>query len=132
MKNIDKTGIRELLLEAKKFCKVIDKYIEPLGLNQREIGTFIVDVELLRYIFNNEQSFTESFLSYNAISIQSRLTDLIVQCTLSENYTEQIGKELGIEIPLNNTCGLETDLYLKWSSELSYTENLLGTKVAIK
>lgn len=132
MKSIDKAGIRELLLETKKFCKAIVKYVELLDLSKQEVETFIVDAELLRYIFDNDQSFTDSFLCYNVISIQSRLTDLIVQCTLSPNYTEQIGKELGIEIPLNNTRGLEPDLHLKWSSELSYAENLLGIKVATK
>jgi hypothetical protein len=132
MKDIDKKDIRELLAEAKKFCNNINRYVKALGLTKREVETFIVDVELLRYIVDNDQSFTENFICYNAISIQSRLTDLIVECTLSENYTLEMGKELGIEIPLSNTRGLKADMNLKWSAELNNAGDLYGTKVAIK
>ena len=124
MREIDKKDLRALLSEAIKFCGAIHKYVGLLNLNSDEVTTFSSDVKLLRFIMEQDKSFTESFISYNTISIQWHLTDLIVACTNSENYNDKIGEELGIEIPLNNTIGLKTDMKLKWSPELTTTGNL--------
>ncbi|HLP21047.1 MAG TPA: hypothetical protein VK174_12130 [Chitinophagales bacterium] len=123
MQTVDKKDIKELLAEAKRFCNAIVTYTDILGLSQRDIGTFAVDVELLRYVIDHDDSFTESFISYNAISIQWRLTDLVAACIASKDYNEQIGQDLGIKLPISDTQGLKS-MHLKWSTEKTYSANI--------
>ncbi|HLP52868.1 MAG TPA: hypothetical protein VK154_18395 [Chitinophagales bacterium] len=124
MKAVEKKDIKALLAEAKRFCNGIVAHVDTLGLSQKEINTFTVDVELLRYIVDHDEQFTESFISYNAISIQWRLTDLVTACTVSNKFNAAIANELGIKFPLNDTRGL-TNMQLKWSNENTYNP---GTK----
>lgn len=119
MNYLEKKDIRELLAEAKKFCSGIAGNEARLGLDEMAVALFNVDVELLGYILNHDDSFTESFISYKAISIQWRLTDMLTACVNSENLTDEVASEIGLILPLNNTRGLSS-MNLKWSSEQTY------------
>src|ERR1043165_158851 len=110
METINKANIRELLTEAARFSGGIDKYVRLLGLDAREISLFKNDVELLRFILERDHSFTESFISYNTVSIRWRLTELIVRCAANENFNDELAKDLGIKIPLSDTTGLDSSI----------------------
>lgn len=125
METFTKNNIREVLSEGIKFSRGIDKHVRTLGLNPHEVASFKNDVELLRVIIEHSNSFTEGFVSYNAVSIQWRLTALIVECTTSDNYTNEIGEELGIKIPLNKTVGLNPIINLNWGVEMVDMESIL-------
>lgn len=125
MKPLNKSSIRDLLTEAIKFSNGIDKYVRFLGIDAREVALFKNDVELLRFIIERDNSFTESFISYNTVSIQWRLTELIVHCTASENYNNEIGDDLGIKIPLSDTLGLNSSMPLNWGMDMADPQSFL-------
>jgi len=125
METFTKNNICEVLSEAIKFSKGIDKHVRHLGLNPNEVASFKNDVELLRVIIEHSKSFTEGFVSYNAVAIQWRLTALIVECTTSENFTNEIGEELGIKIPLENIVGLNPIMNLNWGMERADMESII-------
>lgn len=125
MGTLDKNNILNILSEAVRFSKGIDSYTNILGLNQAEISAFKNDVELLKVIISNSDSFSEGFIYYNTVSIQWRLTELIAQCTASENYTEEIGQTLGIKFPLNNTQGLSPLPNNGWPVDLTDPQSFL-------
>lgn len=125
MGTLDKNNILNIVSEAVRFSKGIDPYINMLGLNPAEISAFKNDVELLKVIISNSDSFSEGFIYYNTISIQWRLTELIAKCTASENYTEEIGQALGIKFPLNNTQGLSPLPNNGWLVDLTDPQSFL-------
>jgi hypothetical protein len=49
-----------------------------------------------------------------------------VACTGNRNYTKAIGKDLGIEFPLSDTVGLQTNMHLTWSSAPAEMKNLIN------
>ncbi|MCW5908064.1 MAG: hypothetical protein KIS94_09415 [Chitinophagales bacterium] len=125
MATLDKNNILTILSEAIKFSNGIDRYTQFLGLNPNEVATFKNDVELLKVIIDHSDSFSEGFIYYNTISIQWRLTQLITQCTASNNYTEEIGEVLGIRFPLDNTEGLGPLPKHGWPIDLADPQSFL-------
>jgi len=119
MKAISENNIQELVSEAIRFSSGIDKYARLLGLNVRDVAILKNDLELLQFIMGHENSYTESFISYNMVSVQWRLTELIAACANSQNFSDEIGDDLGIKIPLHNTSGLNSNMQLKWGMDMS-------------
>src|ERR1700677_3011279 len=90
---------RKCLLQSIQLSRTIDRYKVILGLDSNEVSVFKNEVELFLYISGRYQSFIESFIIYNIDTMRQRLSQMITRCTHSENYTTQIGEELGIEMP---------------------------------
>jgi hypothetical protein len=131
MQDIYETDICELLSEAILFSNEIDKYAGLLGLNKGKVTSFKNDVRLLSHLVENDDAFTQDFISYQAIVTQGSLTALVVDCTLNKNFNQQIGDALGIKISIYNTAGLKTDFKVKWSAPVKDVRQLSGMNLVI-
>ncbi len=132
MADVNQKDTIELLAQAKKFCSGIGAYIESLGLSKRKVVAFKNDVQVLAHLVEDNNAFTQDFISYNFICVRGGLTALIAECTLSPGYTHEIGDKLGIQFPLNNTAGLKTEFKVKWSNPITDVRDLIGTKLVSK
>ena len=65
MADINQKDTIELLAQAKKFCSGIGAYIESLGLSKRKVVAFKNDVQVLAHLVEDNNAFTQDFISYN-------------------------------------------------------------------
>jgi hypothetical protein len=94
----------EFLLLAAKFCNKIDKYARLLDLNGNEVEELKDDNRLFNYVFENSDdygSFTESFSKHKIQNMRINLSHLAQCCKNSKRYTVEIGRDLGIELPVH-------------------------------
>lgn len=90
--------------KAIRFCENIDAYIEILGLDPIKVTAFKGNQMLLDFALRNQvhfSGFNENSLDNGVANLEISLQDLIEQCKKSKNYSLIIGKELGIEEPLD-------------------------------
>lgn len=90
-----------LLRQSERLCRVIEPYIDVLGLDRREVSNFTDEVQATLYITENFKSFGNSFFLYNRSTIRLSMELLIRQCEESVNYTAEIREALGIEKAAN-------------------------------
>ena len=88
---------RKFLIQSVKFCGAIDLYIDVLGLDIKEIVMFKEEVYTTLYIVEHYKSFANSFILHNKGTMQKRIADLMRECVESTNYTQDIGKVIGVE-----------------------------------
>ena len=90
-----------LLLQSERLCRVIEPYIDILGLDRNEVSNFTEEINATVYITENFKSFGNSFFLFNMGTIRLSMELLIRKCEESLNYTAEIADALGIEKDAN-------------------------------
>lgn len=129
MEDANQNYTQQLLAEAERFCKVIEPYIDLLGLSRRKVNAFKNDVHVLKHLTESNEGFTQDFISYNIVSVQSGLNNLIIECTLSSEFNSDISEQLGIQNPWENATRRQTNFKVKWSRPITDVRDLPGTKL---
>ena len=91
----------KILGRAVKLCQSIEPYVDLLGLNWYQVRNFKDEIQTIMYVTENFKSFADSFFLFNKNTISVTMELLIHQCVTSINYTQNIGRTLGIVKDVN-------------------------------
>ena len=95
--NTDEMEYGDFFLRSVKFYNNIDRYVDALKLERKDIDAFKSDMQLYQHISELRKSFPEYFVKYNIQIMQDRFKKLAKDCRQSANYTTAIGSAIGIE-----------------------------------
>ena len=87
-------------MQAIKLCQTIDPFIDVLGLNINEVMVFKEEVRATLCIAEHYKSLANSFILYNKGAMQKQMAVLMAECLQNINYNQNIGKVLGIKVPV--------------------------------